>query len=339
MRDDRLIGDPQLALVDRLAKVVLEHLAVRCLRVHGLLVEAVLAAARVLGRVEREIGVADQAVGSAASRIADGDADRCADDDPVPFDAVGPRNLLDHGPGERFQKSDVDLAREHGLELVAAEAADLSMITHRQFQPVRDLPEQCVADRVAERVVDVLEAVEIDQEERAAFLPARRVAKRLVERLPHHRPVRQSGQRIEACKPRDFLLGPALLGEVGADAAKAEEAAALVEDRVAGKRPVNVLVAGRRHDDVGEREARGEVETERLAVAGLGRQQVGKLPAQELRRFAAEVVGKLLRDVGERAFGVGFPEPAAAAVFELLDEVERLARLGIEVEPAGGRPA
>ena len=80
--DDRLIGDPQLAAVDRLAKVVFEHLAVGRLAVHRRLVEAMLAAAGGLGGIKREVGVADQAVGACASRVADGDADRRADRSP-----------------------------------------------------------------------------------------------------------------------------------------------------------------------------------------------------------------------------------------------------------------
>ncbi len=90
---------------------------------------------------------------------------------------------------------------KHGLELVAAEAADLAMIAHHRLQPVGDLAQQRVADRVAERVVDVLEAVEIDQEQRAALLAVGRVAQRLVERLAHHRAVGQAGQRVEAGEP------------------------------------------------------------------------------------------------------------------------------------------
>ena len=120
------------------------------------------------------------------------------------------------------------------------------MIAHHRLQPLGDLAQQRVADRVAERVVDVLEAVEIDQEQRAALLAAGGIAQRLVERLAHQRAVGQAGQRIEAGEAADFLLRAALLGEVGADPAEAEEAAALVEDRVARQRPVNVLVAGRR---------------------------------------------------------------------------------------------
>ena len=148
-----------------------------------------------------------------------------------------------------------------------------------------------VADRVAERVVDVLEPVEVDQEQRAALLPVRGVAQRFVERLAHHRAVGQAGQRIEPGEAGDLLLGAALLGEVGADPAEAEEAAAFVEDRVARQRPVNVLVARRANDDVGEGEAGREVEAQRLALlddvagAGVDRQQVGELAAEQ--RLAA----------------------------------------------------
>ena len=219
------------------------------------------------------------------------------------------------------------------------------MIAHHRLQPLGDLAKQSVADRVAERVVDVLEAIEIDEEQRAALLPAGGIAQRLVERLAHQRAVRQAGEGIEPCQPRDFLLGTALLGEVGADAPEAQESAALVENRVAGQRPVNVLVARRPDDDVGERESRREVKAQRLALfmdradrAGVDRQQIGELPAEQRLRFALEIVGELLRDVGQGAFGVGFPEPAAAAVLEFGNEGQRLVRFGVEVEPlaAGG---
>ena len=336
--DDRLVVNRELAALDRLAEVVFEDLALGRLAVHRRLVEAMLAAARRLGRIEREVGVADQRVGAGAAGVADGDADRGADRDLVAFDRIGPRDLLDQRPGERLQKADVDRAGKHRLEFVAAEAADLAVVAHHRLQPLGDLPEQGVADRMAERVVDVLEAVEIDQEQRAALLPMGRVAQRLVERLAHHRAVGQAGQRIEPGEPVDLLLGAALLGEVGADAAEAEEAAAIVEDRVARQRPVDVLLARRPDDDVGEGEAGGQVEAERLALLddsasiGVDRQQIGELAAEQLLGLALEVVGELLRNVGQSAERIGFPEPAAAAVLELVDEMLRLARLRLELE-------
>ena len=294
-----------------------------------------LAAAGVLGGVKRKVGVADEGVGAGPARIADGDADRGADRHLVAFDHVRPRDLLDQRPGKRFEQADVDRPGQHRLELVAAEAADLAVIAHHRLQAVGDLAKQRVADRMAERVVDVLEPIEIDQEQRAALLAVRGIAQRFVERLPHHRAVRQAGQRIEAGEARDLLFGAALLGKVGADAAEAEEAAALVEDRVARKRPVDVLLARRADDHVGEGEARGQVEAERLALlerfrAVVDRKQIGELAAEQRFGLALEIVGELPRHVGQGAERVGFPEPAAAAVLELVDEVERLLRLPFE---------
>ena len=225
-----------------------------------------LAATGGLRGVEREVGVADERVGARAARVADGDPDRRADRHLMAFDHVGARDLLDQRSGERFEQADVDRAGQHRLEFVAAEAADLAVIAHHRFQPLGDLAQQRVADRVAERVVDVLEAIEVDHEQRAALLAMGGVAQRFVERLAHHRAVGQAGQRIEPREARNLALGLALLGEVGADAAKAEEAAALVEDRIARKRPVDVLLARRADDHVGEGEAGRKVEAEGLAL-------------------------------------------------------------------------
>ena len=76
----------------------------------------------------------------------------------------------------------------------------------------------------------------------------------------------------------------------------------------------------------------------RSARGRVDRKKVGELAAEQLMGFAAEIVRELLRDVGKRRLGIGLPEPAAAAVFELLDEVERFARFGVEIEPFGDRP-
>ena len=101
------------------------------------------------------------------------------------------------------------------------------------------------------------------------------------------------------------------------------------------------LVAGGADDHVGKGEARRQVETERLALlmdrsdgTAIDRQQVRELAAEKLLRLALEIVGELLRNVGQGAFRVSLPEPAAAGIFKLVDKVERLARLGPQ---RGGR--
>ena len=136
------------------------------------------------------------------------------------------------------------------------------------------------------------------------------------------------------------LLGLALLGEVGADAAEAEEAAALVEDRVAGQRPVDVLLACRADDDVGEGEARRKMEAERLALlersrtCRVDRQQIGELAAEQLFGLALEIVGELPRDVGQGARANRFPRTSRGRCFRTRRRnAERLARLRFEAQP------
>ena len=337
--DDRLVDDRHFAAVDRLAKVVLERLAIGRLAVHRLFVEAMHAATGGLGGVKREIGVADQSVGAGPARIADRNADRRADRDLVALDHIGARHLLDQRLGERFEQPGFGGAGKHRLELVAAKPPDLAMIAHHQLQPLGNLAKQGVADRMAKRVVDVLEPIEIDQEQGAALLPDGGIAQRFVERLAHHRAVGQAGQRIEPREAGDLLLRPALLGQVGADPAEAHEAAIVVEHRIARQRPVDVVIGRGADDHVGEGEARRQVEAQRAFLAdravgaGVDRQQGGELAAEQGFRIGLEIVGQLLRDVGQGAQAVGFPEPAAAAIFELVDEMQRLVRFIVELEP------
>ena len=80
------------------------------------------------------------------------------------------------------------------------------MIAHYRGQAFGDLTKKGIADRVAERVVDVLELIEVDHEQGAALFAMGRIAQRFVERLPHHRTVRQAGQRIEPGEARDLAL-------------------------------------------------------------------------------------------------------------------------------------
>jgi hypothetical protein len=99
-----------------------------------------------------------------ARKHADADADR-----------GDQRAAIDHhGRGEHF----VDTRRRHGNlvggvhaiqhhdELVAAHANDNIRGTHRRAHAPGDLLEQLVADFVTTRIVDVLEAVEIEEQYR-----------------------------------------------------------------------------------------------------------------------------------------------------------------------------
>ena len=84
------------------------------------------------------------------------------------------------------------------------------------------------------------------------------------------------------------------------------------------------------------------MEAERLAFldhigsVGIDRKKIRELAAEQLAGLALEVFGKLPRHVGQGSERIGLPEPAAPAVFELVDEPKRLASGGVEPE---ARPA
>ena len=81
---------------------------------------------------------------------------------------------------------------EQERELVAAEAGDGVVGPQRRLQPARDGDQQLVADVVAERVVDELEAVEVEEQHRGAALgvAALGAADRLVEAVEEQHAVR-----------------------------------------------------------------------------------------------------------------------------------------------------
>ena len=61
---------------------------------------------------------------------------------------------------------------------------------------VGGLAQQLVARGVAERVVDVLEHVEVDEEDGGLGLRARRAGERVLEAVDEQQPVRQPGERV-----------------------------------------------------------------------------------------------------------------------------------------------
>ena len=101
----------------------------------------------------------------------------------------------------------VDVPLQDG-ELVSAETGDEIVLAHGRLQSRRNLDQQRVADGVAERVVDVLEAVEIEKEH--SELKRRRVARdvnaasRLFQEVA---PIGQASERILARQRRDARVG------------------------------------------------------------------------------------------------------------------------------------
>jgi hypothetical protein len=85
---------------------------------------------------------------------------------------------------------------EQHREFVAALAPDQVRGAQRRQQPRRAVAQQLVAGDVAERVVDVLEAVEVDEQQRHLAAVAPRALDRGADALAHQGAVRQVGEQV-----------------------------------------------------------------------------------------------------------------------------------------------
>ncbi len=92
---------------------------------------------------------------------------------------------------------------EQDRELVAAEARGEVVLAQRRAQALGDRHEQRVAGRMAERVVDALELVEVEEHHRRRVVVAR---ERRLDAQREERAVGESGQRIVARLVREPLL-------------------------------------------------------------------------------------------------------------------------------------
>ncbi len=110
----------------------------------------------------------------------------------------------------------VGVAQQHG-ELVAAEAGDDVRLADRVVQRTADRADDLVAGLVAAGVVDVLEAVEVEQVERALAAVARGVGDELGQLLVEAAAVEEAGQRVVVGEVLELVLEALALRDVADD--------------------------------------------------------------------------------------------------------------------------
>ena len=165
--DDRLIVELELVVHDRLAQIQLEGAARLHAGVHLELEEAVDAAAVGLGAVERQIGVLHQGVRLVAVARGHGDADAGPHDDLMAVEIVGSADHLDESRREGGNVGRM-IGRQHlhDGKLVAAQPGHDVLAADAAAHAVGRRLQQQVADRMPERIVDALEVVEVEAEDR-----------------------------------------------------------------------------------------------------------------------------------------------------------------------------
>ena len=165
--DDRLIDDAQRLRLDRRTQVGLHQLPVPESGIHGRLEQPPVVLAEFLCLVERQIGLHDHRIDLGVPDARQDGAAACLDAQRVAGDVHIPlqprKDLVEDG----HEMALILEAIDEDDELVAAEAADLDRVAGKGGKPFGDGVDQAVADRVAERIVDALEIVEVEHRQAA----------------------------------------------------------------------------------------------------------------------------------------------------------------------------
>ncbi len=203
----------ELITTHGVAQLLLELELLEGSGVHLLVVEAEACPAIGLGGVHGRIGVAHQLVGVLAILRIDGNADTRRDDgivrlqrnrfgqgvDYAARDALDVRRVVHVGQddGELIAPQAGDFRAAASLCVVIRKVADRIVLAEFAAEAPGNFHQQAVTARVADRVIDALEVVEVDEHQcRHRLVPAgalQDAAELFVEAAP----VRQAGQRVK----------------------------------------------------------------------------------------------------------------------------------------------
>ena len=121
--------------------------------------------------------------------------------------------------------------RRQDHELIAAQARHGILLAQRGLDPARNLARQRVADRVAERVVDGLEVIQVKEQHGALVTATFAAGQGLVQLVEQQAAVRQAGQRVVGGLVFDELRREVLLGDILAHQHEAGELMVLLQNR------------------------------------------------------------------------------------------------------------
>ena len=245
----RLVIQHQLAVAQRVAQAGFNAHALLHALVHVLAVEgdaAVGVGVVALGPFHRDVGQRQQGFGVVAVLRVDADADAGAQAQVVAADqerCVERRlQLLRHRGGFEVLAY---IGQADGV-FVARQARYQVFVAQRGLEALADLLEQFIADAPAQRVVDALEAVQVDEQDAAGRLVALRDHQGLVDQAREQRAVWQAGQFVVVGQVVQLLFGVFAFGDVGQVGDQAARAAGQVaqgRQRQAGPEDVARLLA------------------------------------------------------------------------------------------------
>ena len=201
--DLRLIVEVELSVREAAAKVVLERPALAQAQVHLFLEEAERAAPFGLRPIERQVRVLQELPRIAA--IGEGDADAGPHQDLLAIQIDRLRQERHNATRQRLGRVQSDLAGPKDGELVAAQPCQGVGAPDAALEALRHPTEQKIAGGMAQRVVDVLEAVEVEAQDRRWPVASPPAGEHALEPVLEQHTVGQSGQRVVAREERHVL--------------------------------------------------------------------------------------------------------------------------------------
>ena len=243
---DRLVQDGDFLALDGAAQFAFQGQPVALARAHRRLVDVDAVAADPLGVIHRQLGVLDDLVGQLGLRIGQRQADRGGEEDLAVVEGDRRADGLADGLGEGGDARRILFRHQDQAELVAGEPRQRVLRLQDAGQPPRQRQQDGIADRDADGIVDLLEAVEIDHHQGGAQVRhgLGEIGDR-AEAVDEQFAVRQAGEVVVHGVVQHALLGVLGLGDVGQRADHAGDLAVGADHRARLQRePHEVAVGG-----------------------------------------------------------------------------------------------
>ena len=217
-RDQRLVMQQQLVPFDGVEQRVLHRQSAARARTHLCAIHDEAVSAARLGLVHRRIGVLEQRLRFGARVRRDADSYGDGDVERLPIDRKRLFQRTQAALGDRHRRGGILKPGKEEHELVASPPCEGIAFSNARFELGSDELEQRVAHAVSERVVDVLEAVDVDHQHGEHRALAAGLRKPAGEALVEQEPVRQRGQMIGPRQLMESLLHAFAVADVARDA-------------------------------------------------------------------------------------------------------------------------
>ena len=291
--DDRLVHDLHLLPLERPVEVALEGQRVGGRHAQRRAEGLDPVAAEALGEGDGDFRVLDEVGRLALVAVVHGDADRGGEEDLAVAEGDGGADRAAHRVGEGGDTVGGLLGDEDDGEMVAFQPGEAVERLQQAAEPARDGEQDRIADREAEALVHLAEAVDVDEEDRRPRVRlGLRVGHRGREAVEEELAVRQAREVVVHGVVQQTLLCGLGVGNVEQRADAADHLAVVAEDGPrAQAEPLVVPIVRPQAETLREAAAAGldhRVERRLEAVAVLRMQHLQPVPGRALQRPAGK---------------------------------------------------